>query len=516
MVILDGWGIAPVWGGNAIAMSNTPNFSGLWNKYPHTTLLASDGAVGLPKGAPGNSEAGHLNIGAGQVVHQDQPIIDKQIADGTFFTNKVLLQAIDSAKKNNSKLHLMGLLSKTGTHSQLLHLYALLELAKQQNFSNVFIHLFSDGRDSDPMSGIEMVSELEQKIQEVGVGRIVSVIGRFYAMDRDHRWARVAAAYNMLTQGVAHYFADPKVVFGNSYSRGITDEFIEPSIIGEKGGDIPLISDNDSIIFFNFRSDRAKELTEAFTDPEFAGFPRTKTLKNIYFATFVLHDDARLGHPAFLPEKVEMPLAEIWSEAGLRQYHTAETEKYAHVTFFFNGGREKPFAGEDWHLIPSPRNVRTYDELPEMSAWALTNSVVLQLRRNLYDVFVINYANVDMVGHTGNMKAEIRAVEFVDLCLGRIAKDVLARDGMLFICADHGNGEQMVNPRTGEQDTEHTTDPVPFIFANNRPEFQNIKFRADGALANIAPTMLQIMNIPFDQTKKEKSLIITNNQLNIQ
>jgi len=510
LVILDGWGLAPVWGGNAIAISSTPNFSSLWNKYPHTALSASDGAVGLPKGAPGNSEAGHLNIGAGMVVHQDQPIIDKQIADGSFFTNKVLLTAIESARKNNSKLHLMGLLSKTGTHSQITHLYALLELAKKQNFTNVFIHLFSDGRDSEPMSGIEMVSELEDKIKEIGIGRIVSVIGRFYAMDRDHRWPRVAAAYNMLTAGAGHYFSDPKAVFGSSYSRGITDEFVEPSIIGEEGGDIPLVADNDSVIFFNFRSDRAKELTEAFTDDNFDGFSRKRMLKNLYFATFVLHDDARLGHPAFLPERVEKPLAEIWSNAGLKQYHTAETEKYAHVTFFLNGGREKPFPGEDWHLIPSPRNVRTYDEQPEMSAWPLTNSLISQIDRNFYDAFVINFANVDMVGHTGNMKAEIRAIEFVDLCLGRIVKDVLARDGMLFIFADHGNGEQMVNPRTGEQDTEHTTNPVPFIFATNQPEFANIKFSSGGALADIAPTVLEIMKVPFDQSKKEKSLILAD------
>lgn len=508
LIILDGWGIAPVWGGNAISMAEVKNFQEIQKKYPYTTLMAFDGAVGLPSGAPGNSEAGHLNIGAGKVIHQDQPIIDQEISSGNFFKNKVLLGAIDHARKYKSNVHLFGLLSKTGTHSHINHLFALLKMIADNKFSDVYIHLFTDGRDSDSMSGIEMLSEVEEQIKIHQVGRVESVVGRFFAMDRDNRWDRVMKAYDLLVEGKGKTYPTTGAIFTDSYSHGITDEFIEPSVIQDKQYNFIPISDNDSIVFFNFRIDRAKELTNCFLSPNIAEIPKRKILKNLYFATFVMHDEKSVARQSFFPERVTDPLAAIVSLKGLRQYHTAETEKYAHVTYFINGGKEEAFPGEDRLVIPSPNSVRTYDKMPEMSAAAVTSTLIAAINRNIYDCLIVNFANPDMVGHTGNLEATVKAVEYVDQCLGKVLDAVTKKNGVAFVCADHGNAEQMVNPRTGTPDTEHTTNPVPFCIISDEPNLKKIKLRSDGALCAITPTILDIMGVPYDKNQKDKSLII--------
>lgn len=508
MVILDGWGIAPVWGGNAISMAEVSTYKEIQKKYPFTTLMASDGAVGLPDGAPGNSEAGHLNIGAGRIVYQDQPIVDREIENGSFFSNKTLLSAIDHAKKNSSSIHLLGLLSKSGTHSHIKHLFALLNLLSKNNFSNVYIHLFTDGRDSDSMSGIEMLSEVESQIKGTGVGQIGSIIGRFYAMDRDNRWDRVSKAYNLLTKGAGKAFPSPGAVFTDSYAHGTTDEFIEPSIIQDKQRNFVPVSDNDTVILFNFRADRAKEITRCFLDGVMPEVPSRSILKNLFFATFVMHDDHSLAKQVFFPEKVTGSIASILSTQGMRQYHTAETEKYAHVTYFLNGGREESFPGEDRLVIPSP-NVRTYDKVPEMSAETVTKTLIDAISRNVYDCLFVNFANPDMVGHTGDLKATIKAVEYVDECLRKVLDAVLKRDGTAFVFADHGNAEQMVNPRTGAADTEHTCNPVPFSIISEDSRIKSLKLRTDGKLASIAPTVMDIMGVQYDKNQKEKSLIVS-------
>ncbi|PIS07587.1 2,3-bisphosphoglycerate-independent phosphoglycerate mutase [Candidatus Berkelbacteria bacterium CG10_big_fil_rev_8_21_14_0_10_43_13] len=509
LIILDGWGVAPVWGGNALSIAEVKNYNTITKKCPHTTLQASGTAVGLPAESPGNSEAGHLNIGAGHVVYQDQSIIDKFIEDGSFEKNEVLNRAIHSAQQNHARLHLMGLLSKTGTHSQISHIYAILRLCKKMNFSNVYLHIFTDGRDSEPMTGIETLAELENQMREIGVGQISTIIGRFYAMDRDNRWERIAEAYDLLTLGKGTKFSSAGEIFTKSYARGMTDEFIEPSVIINKDNHAELISDNDSVVFFNYRADRARELTNAFLEPDMRDkLPGRKMLKNLYFASFVMHGDTTLGNHVFEPQQVMSPLAEQLSLNNLRQYHTAETEKYAHVTYFLNGGREKPFPGEDWKMVPSPRDVPTYDLKPEMSAQGVTDTLLQAINKNIYDTFIVNFANADMVGHTGNMKAAVKAVEFVDKCLGEILNTVLQKNGTVFVFADHGNAEQMVNPRTGEPDTEHTTNPVPFIIVSADQQIAKTKLKSGGSLSNIVPTVLDLMKIPFKSETKAESLVL--------
>lgn len=507
LVILDGWGTAPVWGGNAISIAEVRVFNKLFKDCPSTILSASGPEVGLPEGAPGNSEAGHLNIGAGEIVYQDQPIIDSEIEKGTFFTNKVLLEAIAHAKEKKSNIHLMGLLSKTGTHSQIKHLFALLDLLKRHDYHDVYIHLFTDGRDSDSMSGIEMLSEVEDACAKYSTGRVVSLIGRFFAMDRDNHWDRIKQSYQLLTAGKGKTFESPGAVFTASYARGVTDEFIEPSIIVNKSDPFVPIKDHDSVIFFNFRADRAKELTRSFLADSLPEFPERQKLSDLFFATFVMYDDKSLAKPAFFPKQVRNTLSKIWSDAKLRQFHIAETEKYAHVTYFFNGGQEEPFPGEDRLMIPSPKSVTTYDKMPEMSAQKVVEASISALQKNVYDCMVINFANPDMVGHTGDLKATVKAVEFIDQYLSRLIDEVLSRNGVAFVCADHGNAEQMVNPKTGEADTEHSSNPVPFIIVSKDPDLQKISLRNGGRLASIAPTILDVMNIPFDFPNKEKSLI---------
>lgn len=508
IIVLDGWGVAPAWGGNAIAQSKTKCFGEIWKTFPSTTLLASGSAVGLPINSPGNSEAGHLNIGAGRVVHQDITLIDQKIADNTFYSNEVLHEAVNHARQHNSSVHVMGLLSKTGTHSHIKHLSCLLQFFKQNNFNRVFIHLFSDGRDSDPMSGVEMVSEVENWITTLGVGKIASVSGRFFAMDRDYRWGRVSRTYNLLTKGEGNTYSSPKAAFSSAYAAGQTDEFIEPRMIVNKTQGKEIISDNDTIIMFNFRADRARELTSAFLDERLPGLSDRKKLKNLFFATFVIYEENPAAKKIFRPERLDEPIAKIWSEHGLSQFHTAETEKYPHVTYFINGGVETPFPGEKRSLIQSPKNIRTYDLKPEMSAGELTANLVNVLKKRTFNSFIVNYANADMVGHTGNITSTIHAVEFVDQCLSRVLTTLQQIGGGAVILADHGNAEQMVNPHTGDPDTEHTTNPVPFIIFDTELKNQGVKLRSDGILASVAPTVLEIMNIPKPSVMVNESLII--------
>lgn len=493
LLILDGWGIAPSWGGNAITLAKTPNFDRLWRSCPSSTIRASDGAVGLPEDAPGNSEAGHLNIGAGRVVHQDFPMINREIESGKFYENSAMKQVLLHAQKNQSAVNLVGLLSKTGTHSHIDHLFALLNYFKKSNFNNVFIHLFSDGRDSDPMSGIEYISEVEEEIKKIGVGRVASVMGRYYGMDRDNRWGRTARAYNAMILGEAEKCEKAIDVFSQSYRRGITDEFIEPRVIVDKENQISTIKNDDSIIFFNFRADRIRQLVKALVGQNIKGFEDKKNLSDLFVATFATYEEMGSENIAriFEPDKVRSPLAKIISENNLRQYHIAETEKYPHVTYFINGGRTKPFPGEDWEMVPSPK-VRTYDLSPKMSAKGITDRLILKINRRSYHVYVVNFANADMVGHTGNLESVIQAVSFVDLCLGRICDAVIKNSATLMICADHGNAEQMVNPATSDADTEHTTNPVPFMIMKNAEE-KKLILNPSGKLADIAPTMLGLI-----------------------
>ncbi|MFA5927165.1 MAG: 2,3-bisphosphoglycerate-independent phosphoglycerate mutase [Patescibacteria group bacterium] len=508
LIVLDGWGIAPAWGGNAIAQADTRNFDRAWNSYPSTILLASGDAVGLPTNSPGNSEAGHLNLGAGRIIHQDQTLIDEQIDKGNFQNSPEILGAISHAQKHNSSLHLVGLLSKTGTHSHIKHLYELLTLIHTKGFSRVYIHLFSDGRDSEPMSGMEMAMEVEKKIKEIGVGTIASLSGRFYAMDRDNRWGRIARAYNLLTKGEGQVFDSIISAFRESYGRGVTDEFVEPCLIANKEQQRSTIGDNDSIIIFNFRSDRVREITRAFLEEKLPEFSDRLKLSNLYIATFVVYDDHLLSHQVFKPEKIDNPIAKVWSDQSLRQFHIAETEKYPHATYFINGGVEKPFPGEDRLMIPSPRNFRTYDYVPKMSAEKLSAMLVHVIKSRSHDFIIANFANADMVGHTGNLQATVQAVEFVDRCLGDIFVETVKANGAVFIVGDHGNAEQMVNPVTGEADTEHTTNPVPFVVVSDIEKIKNAKLLTNGVLASVAPTILDLASIKAPESMVNPSLVI--------
>lgn len=493
VLILDGWGLAPSWGGNAIALAKTENFDNLWRNYPSTAISASGSAVGLPEGAPGNSEAGHLNIGAGRIVGQDIAQITTLIEGGRLESNQTILDSVNHAKKNDSAIHIMGLLTKTGTHADFNHLYALLGFISKSSVKKVYIHLFSDGRDSSPTSGIEYVDELMHKIKDIGVGSISSIIGRFYAMDRDNHWGRTARAYNALVNGEAEKSTSPREVFSNAYSKGVTDEFIEPKIILDQLQPFHPISDNDSIILFNFRLDRVRQIIAAFTRDSLPEFQDRKKLNNIYFCSFVSDPDPRDNvNSIFKFDTVVNPLVKMLSDNNLSHLHIAETEKYAHITYFLNGGKETPYPFESRILIPSLR-VRSYDFVPKMQAEKITMSLVSKIDENFANVYFVNIANADMIGHTGNLNSAIAAVTTVDICLKSIVSTVLAKDGVLIVTADHGNVEQMVNPVSGSPDTEHTTNPVPFILVSNK--LKGAQLISNGALCNIAPTVLQILNI---------------------
>lgn len=511
LVILDGWGMAPAWGGNAIEMSETPNFDSFWRKYPHRELKAAEEAVGLPRHESGNSEVGHLNIGSGQIVYQNLPGITATIRDGSFFKNEILLGAFEHIKENNSNLHLLGLVSDGGIHSYNGHLYALLDLAKRQNTKNVFIHMITDGRDTDPMQSLSYLSELEDQIKKFGVGRVESVMGRYFAMDRDKHWDRTQKAYDVLTQGIGPAALSPEKAISQNFRQNRTDEFILPTAIDSPEQPFVPIKDNDALIFFNFRAERTRQLTEALIEPNFKNFPRKREVKNLYFATFAYLDEYANNpkiKPVFPRHDISEPLAKIISDSHLKQLHIAETEKYAHVTFFFDGGHEKPYPGEDWVLVPSPR-VATYDLKPEMSADEVAAKTVAKIAA--YDFIVCNFANADMVGHTGNIKATIKACEKLDELIGKIVIEGLKRKAVVIITADHGNAEQKLNPNTGENFTEHTANPVPFILCTDDPGLlRPLRAAANGdalKLSDIAPTILEIMGLPKPKQMSGRSLL---------
>ncbi|MGL5379475.1 2,3-bisphosphoglycerate-independent phosphoglycerate mutase [Clostridium sp.] len=502
LMILDGFGIAPKSDGNAVEAAQKPNYDAILAKYPHTELQASGLSVGLPEGQMGNSEVGHLNIGAGRIIYQELTRITKEIKEGGFFTNESLNLAINNAKEKNTALHLMGLLSDGGVHSHIDHLKGLLDLAKKAELQKVYVHCFMDGRDVAPGSGKDFVVELENYMKEIGVGEIATISGRYYAMDRDNRWERVELAYNAMVLGNGETATSAVEAMEKSYHDNKTDEFVLPTVIMNEDRPVAKISNGDSVIFFNFRPDRAREITRAINDKEFSGFNR-ETL-NLTFVTMTQYDKTLEGvEVAYRPEGITNTLGEYVASKGLNQLRIAETEKYAHVTFFFNGGVEKENEGEDRALIASPK-VATYDLKPEMSAFEVTEELINRLDSDKYDMIILNYANPDMVGHTGVVEAAIKAVETVDTCLGKIVNKVLEKDGSVFITADHGNAETMIDFSTGNPFTAHTTEPVPFVWVSNHTEGKSLK---EGKLADIAPTMLGEMGLEVPSEMTGENLI---------
>ena len=504
-MVLDGYGLNDRTEGNAIAMANTPVMDKLMKECPFQKGYASGLAVGLPDGQMGNSEVGHMNIGAGRIIYQDLTRITKDIEDGTFFKNEELLEAMENCKKNDSDLHLFGLLSDGGVHSHLSHVYGLLEMAKQQGVSKVYVHAFLDGRDTPPASAKGFVETLENKMAEIGVGKVASLSGRYYAMDRDNNWDRVEKAYDSLVTGDGIKAESATQALQESYDNGKTDEFVEPTVICKDGQPLSLVKANDSVIFFNFRPDRAREITRAMCDPEFTGFERRNGVFPLTYVCFTEYDETIPGKIiAFHKEEITNTFGEFLAANGLTQLRLAETEKYAHVTFFFNGGVEVPNKGEDRILVKSPA-VATYDLQPEMSAPEVGEKLVEAIKSDKYDVIIINFANPDMVGHTGVQEAAIKAVETVDTCVGNAVAALKEVDGQMFICADHGNCEQLIDYETGEPYTAHTTNPVPFILVNYDPAYT---LREGGCLADIAPTLIEMMGMEQPAEMTGKSLLI--------
>lgn len=519
LAILDGWGIATGGPGNAITLAKTPNFDRLWAVYPRARLNASGEAVGLTRGEDGNSETGHLNLGAGQIVFQDLPRIDLSIANGAFFKVSAFKTAADHVRRHSSALHLIGLASPAGVHSSLRHLFALLQLARQEKLSRVYLHLFTDGRDSSPTIAQTYLTEVEEECRKIGIGKIATLCGRYYGMDRDYHWERTQKAYELIVSGKGARFNSIKEAVSASYRAGKTDEFLEPVLLDPEG----LVKSGDAVISYNFRIDRPRQLTKAIVLPDFENYvsqkaafdpyaekyglkqyelPSEKTttfrreifLQNLLFVTMTEYEKNLPVRIAFEPDTVKLPLARVISEKGLRQFHIAETEKERFVTYYFNGQREQPFPGEDRVEIPSP-DIPTYDLKPEMAAYEVTTEVLKRLSTRLYDFMVINFANPDMVGHTGVLSAGIRACEVVDDCLGKLVQAVGTQNGTVLVTADHGNVEEMINLQTGEVDTEHSSNPVPLIVAG--PQFINqSRDLPQGVLADVAPTILHLMNIP--------------------
>ena len=497
LMILDGYGISEAEEGNSVKSANTPNINEIMKLNPSTIIHTSGLDVGLPEGQMGNSEVGHTNLGAGRIVYQDLAKITKSIEDGDFFSIPEFVEAIENCKRNNTKLHIMGLLSDGGVHSHIRHLIGLLELAKRKDFEDVYVHCFLDGRDTPPASAEGYISMLEEKMKEKGVGKIATITGRFYAMDRDKRWERVEKAYRALVHGEGEKFSSATVAIEDSYQKEVFDEFVKPTIICNSNNEpVAKIGENDSIIFFNFRPDRAREITRTIVDPDFDGFKREKFF-NTYFVCFTNYDETMPNvNIAFRKEELKNTLGEIIGNLGMKQLRIAETEKYAHVTFFFNGGEEKQYPGEDRILVPSPK-VETYDLKPEMSALEVTDKVVEAIESEKYNCIILNYANPDMVGHTGNIEASIKALETLDGCVKRVIEAVEKVNGIALITADHGNAEQMINLKTGEPHTAHTTNPVPLVMVGN----SNVKLK-EGRLADIAPTILDLLNVekPVEMT----------------
>ena len=500
LMILDGFGMNENEKANAVKLANTPNIDTLMKTWPTTQIYTSGLNVGLPDGQMGNSEVGHTNIGAGRIVYQELTRITKSIEDGDFFSKKELVDAIENCKKYHSKLHIMGLLSDGGVHSHMRHLYALLELAKRKDFEDVYVHCFLDGRDTPPASGENYIMKLEEKMKEKGIGKIASISGRFYAMDRDKRWQRVEKAYRALVMGEGEKATSSIAAIESSYQKEVFDEFVEPTVIYNGEEPVATMGEHDSVIFFNFRPDRAREITRSLVDPEFHEF-ETKPLQ-LYYVCFTQYDETIPNvNIAFKPETLKNTFGEYVSSKGLTQLRIAETEKYAHVTFFFNGGEEKQYPGEDRILVPSPK-VETYDLKPEMSAMEVTDKVVEAIHSDKYDCIILNYANPDMVGHTGNLEAAIKAIETIDGCVKRVVDAVEEKNGVILMTADHGNAEQMIDYKTGEPHTAHTTNPVPLVLIG----MEGVKLKT-GKLADLAPTMLEIMELPKPEEMTGESLI---------
>ncbi len=520
LLVLDGWGIAPPGPGNAIVTAKTPNMDMLAERYPTVALHASGEMVGLPPNEMGNSEVGHLNIGAGRILYQSLPRIDRDVSSGQFFQNETILKAVQTAKERGSKIHLLGLASHGGIHSSIAHLYALLELCKQQEMGDkVFIHAVLDGRDTAKNAGLETIAELETKCNTIGAGKIASLAGRFWAMDRDNHWERIEAAYNAMRHGVADQKNhSPLAAIEESYGKQVFDEeFVPTVIVNEQGEPTTTVDDGDVVIFFNFRSDRARQMTKAFVLPGFTKFERGSAFNSLIFVTMTEYEKNIPVRVAYQQEQVEYPIARVISEAGLTQLHVAETEKYAHVTFFLNGGAEDPFSGEERSLVASPR-VQSYDQSPAMSAKAVSDAVVGGVSGKKFDFIVANFANADMIGHTGNLAATIAGVEVVDACIGDIAAAVAAADGTLVITADHGNAEVMINAKTGEPEKEHTKNAVPCIMASSvlaaqRSLWQPVtngdlsRLQPVGVLSDVGPTVLTLLGVAIPQEMTGRPLI---------
>jgi phosphoglycerate mutase (EC 5.4.2.1) len=511
LVIRDGWGERDEIEGNGVKLARTP-YDDRWRaECPFTLVRAAGKDVGLPTGQMGNSEVGHLNLGAGFIVRQDITVIDDSIADGTFFTNPVLCTAFRTVRDRGTALHLMGLLGPGGVHSHVNHTKALLELAKREGLERVYVHLFTDGRDTMPQSGIEFARDLLAFMAERQIGRVASVVGRYYAMDRDKRWERTRQAYDLLTKGVGRPAPDALTAIQRSYDEGVTDEFIKPAVIVDEAGQpVATIGDGDAVVCFNFRADRVRQISRAFTLPDFDGFER-EMLRDLIYIAMTEYEKNMPYQVAFQNDDVAVPLAKVISDAGLRQFHAAETEKYPHVTFFFNGGREQPFPGEDWQIVPSPKDVPTYDLKPEMSAYGVRDVVLHAIASDQYDFILVNYANPDMVGHTGVIPAVVKACEVVDECTGAIVDAVVARGGVALVMADHGNAELMIDPETGGPHTAHTTNPVPtYLIAAPGLGLDKgqVALRDGGRLADVAPTILDLLGLDPAPQMTGKSLIV--------
>lgn len=533
LLILDGWGIGPDNPGNAIARANTPNMDKYWVSFPHTQLAASGEAVGLPHAEDGNTLTGHLNMGSGSIIYQDLPRINMAIADGSFADTPAFANTINHVKNNGSTLHLMGLVGAGGVHSNIEHLLALVSLCKKKGIKNLYIHAFTDGRDSPPTSGIKYIKQVQDTCNKLGVGQIVSVVGRYYAMDRDKKWDRIEKTYDLLTQGSGACTKDPISAIQAQYDAGVTDEFIEPISICDQDGNLQVINDNDAVIFFNYRIDRPRELTRAFCMPNFeqgvthqsfdpysikyekthvqkeptstSTFQRKKIINNLYFVTMTRYEEGLPVDVAFPPQFIRTPLGKVFAEHGLAQLRMAETEKEKFVTYYFNGQTQQMFPGEDRIIIPS-KGVKSYDQAPEMSAQEIANEMIKYIRQEKHDAIICNLANADMVGHTGNLEATIKACEFLDKVIGQIVKEIFNRDGAILITADHGNAEELINNQTGEVDTEHSIYPVPLIIISKKYMGQTTML-SSGILADVAPTMLSVMGIPKPATMTGRALI---------
>lgn len=503
LIILDGFGLREETFGNAVAQAKKPNFDRYWNEFPHATLTACGEAVGLPEGQMGNSEVGHLNIGAGRIVYQSLMRVNIAIREGEFERNETFLAAMDHVKKHGTNLHIFGLLSDGGVHSHINHLFALLKLAAKEGVKNVYIHGFLDGRDVGPQTAKTYIQQLNEQIEQIGVGEIATLSGRYYSMDRDKRWERVEKAYRAMVYGEGPAYRDALACVDDSYANGIYDEFVLPSVIvREDGTPVATIQDNDAVIFYNFRPDRAIQISNTFTNDDFRSFDRgPKHPKNLFFVCLTHFSETVKGYVAFKPTNLDNTLGEVLSQNGLKQLRIAETEKYPHVTFFMSGGREEKFPGEERILIDSPK-VATYDLKPEMSAYEVTDALLKEIEADKFDAIILNYANPDMVGHSGMLEPTIKAVEAVDECLGKVVDAILAKGGIAIITADHGNADEVTNP-DGSPNTAHTTNPVPVIVTK-----KGITLRQDGILGDLAPTMLDLLGLQQPKEMTGKTLIV--------